>query len=196
MISIRFVAIFYTLMGGLGWALATYWLDLDPFVWKGIEIEPTRDAAVGVVVGLVTVVTSNLLERWAEWARRLSAAFRDTLGEMKLPQILALAVFSSVGEELLFRGFLQQGISEHLLSGEFARPGGLVLSSLIFGALHVGPDWKTFWPWTVMAIVMGGAFGLMFQLTGNLLAPILAHFTINFLNLIAIMNNKPSEDSE
>jgi membrane protease YdiL (CAAX protease family) len=47
-----------------------------------------------------------------------------------------------------------------------------------------------------MAIVMGGAFGLMFQLTGNLLAPILAHFTINFLNLIAIMNNKPSEDSE
>jgi len=195
MISIRFVAIFYTLMGGLGWALAVYWLDLDPFVWRDVEIHPMRDAGVGAAVGVVAVVVSNLLERWAEWARRLSAAFRETLGEIKLPQILALAVFSSIGEELLFRGFLQQGLSEGLLAGtgEFAKPGGLLISSLIFGALHVGPDWKTFWPWTVMAIVMGGAFGLMFQMTGNLLAPILAHFTINFLNLIAIMNNKPDE---
>ena len=56
----------------------------------------------------------------------------------------------------------------------------------MFGAVHVGPDPKTFFPWTIMAVVMGFVLGGMYLYTGNVLAPILAHFTINFLNLSLI----------
>jgi len=77
-----------------------------------------------------------------------------------------------LGEEMLFRGLLQPAI-------------GIVWSSLIFGLLHVGPD-RRYAPWTLMAIGMGFAFGGLHYYTGNLLAPILAHFTINHFNLTAI----------
>jgi membrane protease YdiL (CAAX protease family) len=37
-----------------------------------------------------------------------------------------------------------------------------------------------------MAIVFGGVFGWIYLYTGNLLGPILAHFTINFFNIMSI----------
>ena len=46
----------------------------------------------------------------------------------------------------------------------------------------MGPG-KRFVPWTVSALALGVAFGALAQETGNLGAPIAAHFTINFLNL-------------
>lgn len=198
MISIRFVAIFYTLMGGFGWALAVYWGGFDPWRWgeQGMLGALWKDALLGAGVGVGTVLLSHLLERWAEWARRLSEAFQDLLGQLSSPQILAIAVFSSIGEELLFRGFLQQGIATHLVEGAWSAPVALIGSSLIFGLLHVGPDWRTFWPWTVMAVVMGLCFGWMYQFTGNLMAPILAHFTINFLNLMSITSGDDEDTGD
>ena len=38
-------------------------------------------------------------------------------------------------------------------------------------------------PWTIFALVLGFALGGLLLLTGSLLAPILAHFTINYFNL-------------
>lgn len=195
MLPIRLVAIFYTLMGALGWALAVHWVEIDPWRWVGADPDLVRAALVGVAVGLVTVVVSNLLERWAEWARRLSEAFREMLGELTLGSVFVIALFSAFGEELLFRGFLQQALATHAFSGDWADALGLIVSSVVFGLLHVGPDWETFWPWTVMALLMGGAFGLMFLQTGSLLAPILAHFTINFFNLILIAHERAAEES-
>ena len=194
MFSIRIVAIFYTLMGALGWALAHYWAEVDPWVWGEREMTLEFDLALGVGVGLVTVITSNLLERFAEWARALSDGFRELLGEMSFAQIFALALFSSFGEEVFFRGFLQQAISEHTLDGTAGQVLGIVISSVVFGFLHIGSDWKTFWPWTVMALVMGAVFGVMFLATGNLAAPIIAHFTINFFNLTVLTMSKEGEE--
>jgi len=81
--------------------------------------------------------------------------------------ILALA--SSIGEELLFRGALMPWL-------------GIWLQAAIFALLHVGPG-RRFLPWTVSAFVLGLLFGALAQWTGNLGGPIAAHFAINFLNL-------------
>jgi len=124
---------------------------------------------LGLLVAALVIIGSRLMvRRWA-WGRRLHQDFRHLLGPLSNREILILAVASAVGEELLFRGALQPWI-------------GLWPQALVFALLHVGPGAR-FLPWTASALVMGVAFGYMFVWTGDLGGPIVAHFTINYVNL-------------
>ncbi len=163
----------YTVMGVVAYGLGAWLAERNVFFWHdAFETSLELDVALGAGVGLVVVGLSRVLEYAFEWARALSHSMKALLGDMDSSTILILAVFSALGEELLFRGLLQPAI-------------GIVWSSLIFGGLHIGPN-RSYIPWTIMAVGMGFAFGGMFYYTGNLLAPILAHFTINYFNLAAI----------
>lgn len=125
--------------------------------------------AIGAGVGLGVVGLTRLAARYFQWARDLNASFRDLLGPLTGREIVILALASSVGEELLFRGALLPWL-------------GIWVQGGIFALLHVGPG-KRFLPWTVSAFVLGVGFGALAQWTGNLGGPIAAHFMINFLNL-------------
>jgi membrane protease YdiL (CAAX protease family) len=95
--------------------------------------------------------------------------FRALLGPLTGREILILAAASSIGEELLFRGALQPWL-------------GIWPQAIVFALLHVGPG-RRFLPWTASALLLGVGFGYMTAWTGDLGGPIVAHFTINFLNL-------------
>jgi membrane protease YdiL (CAAX protease family) len=163
-------------------ALLGAWLT-DLNVLGSGEIVWWRDIALGLGIGLGTVLLSKVLDHYFEWARTLSRGFRSILGPGTWRDALVLATLSGIGEELLFRGFLQQWFAVHL-----GVVPAILLASLIFGAVHVGPDWKKFWPWTVMALVMGVVLGLAFAYTSNVVAVVIAHFTINFINLTLIFS--------
>jgi membrane protease YdiL (CAAX protease family) len=75
-----------------------------------------------------------------------------------------------LGEETFFCGAIQQ---------EF----GLVVASLVFGLVHVGPD-RRYLVWTVWAVLAGFMFGALYEVTGGLLAPILAHSGHNAATLL------------
>ena len=124
---------------------------------------------LGIAVGLIVVFLSRLATTQFEWARRLHRDFRGILGQLSYKEILVLALASSIGEELLFRGALQPWL-------------GLWPQAVIFALLHIGPGVR-FLPWTASAFVLGVAFGYMFEVSGDLGGPIAAHFTINYLNL-------------
>jgi membrane protease YdiL (CAAX protease family) len=123
----------------------------------------------GVAVGLGVVGLTRIATRHFEWARHLHTSFRDLLGPLTGREIVILALASSVGEELLFRGALLPWL-------------GPWWQAVVFALLHVGPG-KRFLPWTLSAFVLGAAFGWLTVWTTNLGAPIAAHFMINFLNL-------------
>ncbi len=125
--------------------------------------------AIGVAVGLLVVGLTRLAARKLEWAKDLNSSFRDLLGPLTGREILILALASSIGEELLFRGALLSWL-------------GVWWQAVVFALLHVGPK-KRFLPWTISAFVLGVAFGELAIRTGNLGGPIAAHFMINFLNL-------------
>jgi uncharacterized protein len=133
----------------------TTWLLLSPLL--------------GLAMGLLIVFLSRLAVVQFEWARALHRDFRSLLGELSGREILILAVASSVGEELLFRGALQPWI-------------GIWPQAVIFALLHIGPGLR-FLPWTASALLLGAGFGYVYEYTGDLGAPIVAHFTINYLNL-------------
>jgi membrane protease YdiL (CAAX protease family) len=124
---------------------------------------------IGVALGLAVVGLTRLATRHFQWARDLHASFRDLLGPLTTREIVILALASSIGEELLFRGALMPWI-------------GVWLQASVFAVLHIGPG-RRFLPWTLSAFVLGVAFGMIASWTGNLGGPIAAHFTINFLNL-------------
>jgi membrane protease YdiL (CAAX protease family) len=124
---------------------------------------------LGAVIGLAVVALTRIATRRYQWARDLHASFRDLLGPLTGREIVILALASSIGEELLFRGALLPWL-------------GVWWQAVVFALLHVGPG-KRFLPWTASAFVLGVAFGELAVYTHNLGGPIAAHFAINFLNL-------------
>lgn len=186
-LSLRLVIVFYVILAVIAWGLSLFFEGLDPFVWHDENHTSLWfDAGISVGFGLLVVALSQVLDQTTEWAEELGREFGKILGKLEVEQIFVIACASGIGEELFFRGFLQQVLTEFAIGGPNAVWWGLGISSLVFGLLHVGPDFKKFLPWTLMAIVFGGAFGWIFLYTGNLLGPILAHFTINFFNIMSI----------
>ena len=124
---------------------------------------------VGIAVGLAVVGMTRVATRYFAWARYLHVSFHDVLGPLTRREIVILALGSSIGEELLFRGALLPWL-------------GPWWQAVVFALLHVGPG-RRFLPWTASALLLGVGFGWLAVWTGNLGAPIAAHFVINFLNL-------------
>ena len=124
---------------------------------------------MGLGVGLGMVALSRLAVAYLGWAQRLASEFRGLIGRVSGAEAFAIACLSSIGEEALFRGVLQPTL-------------GLWLCTIIFALLHIGPN-PRFIPWTIMAFAGGLLFGALFAWTSNLAAPVVAHLTVNFLNI-------------
>lgn len=138
--------------------------------------------AIGALVGLSVVGLTRVATRQWQWARDLHTSFHDLLGPLTSREIVILALASSVGEELLFRGALLPWM-------------GVWVQGAIFACLHIGPG-RRFVPWTVSALVLGLAFGFLAKWTGNLGGPIAAHFVINFLNLKFIVASRSGDGAQ
>jgi len=138
---------------------------------------------LGVAVGLAVVLLSGIATRVTKWGDELARAMAETLGPISTPDAILLAVASGMAEEMFFRGALQPRV-------------GLVVATVLFAAVHFVPR-REFPPWTAFALVVGIVFGLMFEATGNLLAPIVAHAVINGINLPMLVNQygKPEAGS-
>lgn len=133
---------------------------------------------LGVCLGSVTVAASRIMVRRAAWARALHAALRPTVHDAGDTWLIAIAVASAAGEEVLFRGLLLPIL-------------GIVGSAIVFGALHQIRG-RARWGWMVWATLMGLLFGSIFAATGSLVGPIVAHAIINGANLRFLRDNDPS----
>jgi uncharacterized protein len=147
------------------------WLDLGALSGAALGL------AAGLGVGALVVAATRAAVRHTVWARRLHVEFRQIFGPLSTRDVLVFAGLSSIAEEIFFRGALQPSL-------------GIAGSSVVFGLLHIGPS-RRFLPWTLMAVAMGFVFGVLYQATGDLLAPMVAHFTINAVNLQFISDYDP-----
>jgi membrane protease YdiL (CAAX protease family) len=134
---------------------------------------------LGLLVAAATVAATRRLLRTSGWARELAAELRPAIAEAGDGALLALALSSGIGEELLFRGFVVPVLSFDAALGGL---DGVVLAALVFGALHQVRG-QSRWAWALWATIMGVAFGLVAMLTGTLLGAVVAHVAINLYNL-------------
>lgn len=108
----------------------------------------------------------------------------STMGQF-LVAFLVIAIIPAIGEELLFRGILQQKIMEKIGNPHVA----IWASAAIFSAIHL--QFYGFLP----RLLLGAMFGYLYYWAGNLWIPIFAHlvnngFTVTmlYLNKINIIN--------
>lgn len=116
------------------------------------------------LLGVASLVVDRLGIHVPENERALSIARSVTVAGA-----LGIAVASSLGEEVFFRGFLQPRI-------------GLLAQAVVFSLAHL--NYANVLE-LVVTFALGLAFGLMRQKTGSLWAPIAAHFLFNLLMLLA-----------
>jgi uncharacterized protein len=169
------VSVLYSALAFAGIAWST--LRGDASVWRiAGKADPQTLAGIvaGAFLGLGFVFASRFAAHRFEWGRALHRDLRALLGPMADREIVVLAVVSAVGEEIFFRGALLPAV-------------GLLASSGIFALLHVGPKLR-FLPWTLSTFVAGMLFGQLFLWSGDLGGPVIAHFTVNLLNLRYLAN--------
>jgi uncharacterized protein len=103
--------------------------------------------------------------------------FRNT----SLGGLLIISLAAGIGEELLFRGFLQAALTAWI--GPPAGPWiGLLLTAALFGICH----WLCA-AYGLLATAIGLILGLLVWLTGNLVAPIVTHSLYDFLVLLYLL---------
>jgi uncharacterized protein len=140
---------------------------VSPF--RHLHLDPA-DVVLGVAAALpmLALLLWCLRTRWAP-IRRLVALVEERLGphlaNASFGGILLLAGMAGIGEELLFRGVVQVWLAERLPVA-----WGIGGAGLLFGLGH----WLSA-SYAVLASAIGVYLGLVFLLTDNLLAPILAH---------------------
>ncbi len=122
---------------------------------------------LGAVAGLGIVGLFRMF-RSLPLLKALEEEIAKLLGAVDWQAAFYLALFSSVGEEALFRGAMQNA-------------WGIHWTSLSFGMLHILN--QRVWYWMVLAWGMGYLLGYLYLWTGDLVAPICCHFVINFINL-------------
>jgi membrane protease YdiL (CAAX protease family) len=180
------VTIFYGIMGGLaalvGWAL----FDELPIQVMAETWGLWAKALLGALLGLAVVGLSRLFNSHYQWAQRLEEKFRTLLGDVSLGAAAWMALTSALAEELLFRGlFLRLFLPNPESAGGQTIVLAVVVTALIFGVLHIGPD-RSYAPWTAFALTLGLVFGAITVLTGDIVAVVIAHMTINYFNFLAI----------
>lgn len=193
--------VLWTLLGaGLGRALSTRTLVLvTTFVPTGLAYlllaRITQDVprSVGlarprpkvilyaVIAALGLVVPAMTLESLVIFRFRPPKEMIDALTRLitarSVPELVYVMLVAAVGaafcEEFVFRGILQRS-----LASMSAGWPSVVGASLVFGVLHD--------PWRLpAAFTLGFFLGALYLRTGTLLVPIVAHFTINAVAIMA-----------
>ena len=95
--------------------------------------------------------------------------------------IVLVSLMAGIGEEVLFRGVIQAGLAERLPA--WLAVGG---AALLFGVLH----WLTM-TYAVFASLIGVYLGILFLVTGNLLAPAVTHALYDVVALSLLVRLKP-----
>ena len=103
-------------------------------------------------------------------------AFENAFGEEAnyIGALVTTIVVAPIAEEVLLRGIILKG-----LLSRYSAPTSILISSLLFGAIH-GNLYQF-----VLALIVGVFFGWMFVKTRSLLLCILAHAFFNSLGFIS-----------
>lgn len=171
--------------------IISFFMKRDIGSYPGIDRRPGALAAVLAVLFILFLIpfTSYLgwlnaglelpswlggVEQWIqgkeEQAGRLTGLLinTSTIGGLML-NMLIIAVIPAVGEELLYRGILQNIFRSWFGSGHLA----VLLTAFLFSATHL--QFYGFLP----RFILGLAFGYMFLWSGSIWLPVLAHLANN-----------------
>lgn len=166
------------------------------------DLSPARPflpaGALVIALGVISfMLVNSLLITWnmnlqfpefmsgfEEWARAkedelgvLTNFLLQTETSLELALLfIVVAVFPAIGEELLFRGVVQNVFQGWMRNHHVA----IWLAAFLFSAIHL--QFYGFLP----RMVLGALFGYIYWYSGNLWYPIVAHFVNNGFTILAV----------
>ncbi|MDR3639390.1 MAG: CPBP family intramembrane metalloprotease [Isosphaeraceae bacterium] len=148
------------------------------------------DACLGAVATLPMLALLAIVVRWpvgplGPIKQFFDREVRPLLRTRPWYDLALISIAAGVGEEMLFRGVIQGALSHAL-----GQTAGLVVASLIFGALH--PITRAY---TVLAAALGAYLGGTWLFTGNLLSAMVTHGLYDFVALIVLLRDAPPKGS-
>ena len=120
--------------------------------------------------GTFLLDAEDLLKEVTEYITQFDSTGQFLLG------IIVIAVLPAVGEELLFRGCIQNQLFNITRNTHLA----IWITAFFFSAIHV--QFLGFVP----RMLLGALFGYLYFWSGNLLVPMLAHFFNNGLQIFLL----------
>lgn len=128
---------------------------------------------LGLGLGLgITAASSLVYYTWSAYRQSADYYLELVLKPLVWPDLIWLGLLPGLSEELLFRGVMLPAFGLNI--------EGVLLSSLCFGVLHLSSLKQ--WPYVVWATVIGLVLGASAIETGNLLVPIVAHISTNWIS--------------
>lgn len=120
-----------------------------------------------------------------EWARPLEDKLAETtkyLTELNsIPELvlafIAIAIIPAIGEEIIFRGLIQNDFYRATRNAHVA----IWMSAFLFSAIHL--QFYGFVP----RLFLGALFGYLYFWSGNLWMPVFAHFVNNGFTLLTLI---------
>jgi membrane protease YdiL (CAAX protease family) len=153
------------------------------------ESLPADAAAIcwGVVAALPMLAGLLLLDRvplrpFVRLQRYIRRLIAPLFSRASLVELALISLIAGIGEELLFRGLIQDGLAVWI-GGPPGICVGLAVSSVLFGLAH-----SLTRTYAVLAAVVGLYLGVLLLLTGNVLAPITAHAVYDFVALVYVIS--------
>ncbi len=142
--------------------------------------------AIGVAWGLAgavpMIVMLLTMDRWpigplANLKRFVRELVVPLFAQLNLAQLALISSLAGIGEEMLFRGVLQDLLARGI-GGAAGLLVGLLVGSVVFGLCH----WVTR-TYAVLAMLIGLYMGVLLIASGSILAPIVAHAVYDFVAL-------------
>lgn len=138
---------------------------------RKLPLYVTGAIGVGYIVSLmVNIFFGDFLERFESAGSGIPPASVSDPITIVLAYVY-IAVLPAILEELLFRGTILKALLP------YGRRGALIISSVLFGALHINPGTIVF------ASVFGYLLGLAYEYTGSIKLTVLIHFLNNALSV-------------
>ncbi|MEL6815402.1 MAG: CPBP family intramembrane glutamic endopeptidase [Cyanobacteria bacterium J06598_3] len=161
--------------------IARIWLFFEPLLFP-IELI-LADAAKGMGLGLgISAFSALAYKLWPAYRHSADFYLAFVLAPLVPSDAIWIGLLPGMSEELLFRGVMLPAIGLNAT--------GLVVSSLCFGVLHMSS--KQQWPYAIWASLIGFVLGSSALVTGNLLVPIIAHVTTNFISSLFWQLTQPN----
>ncbi len=182
----KLVAIFL-FEGGLGLigVLCAYLFGID--LWGQVHWHQLDDIFLGIGLSVFLFVFFLILNQYSNFSfiqntkDKLEDVLISFFSDFQTVHILLIALLSGCGEEILFRGFLQQVLQSNYFGSDNIWLG-IFLSNMLFGLAHwLSPFYALY------AGVLGLILGVVMVYSDNLLTPILIHTTYNFLVLYYLL---------
>jgi len=159
------------------------WWDAPPFgrvewSWGGLA------AGIAATAPLLVALRWGLATRWppaVRFARMVEERIAPLFAEARPADLVLLALLAGVAEEALFRGVIQGALQARLPAAP-----AIVLAALLFGVAH----WISA-TYAVLATLVAVYLGVLLELSGNLLAPMVTHALYDAVALALLARVKP-----